>query len=213
MRRRRLAAVDQTGRTDELFVVAVGGNQSFAPWLRLLESYGTGSDRPIAWMLVADGDSSGVVRRALLDAQIPLPQEIVDQLAAVGAKRNESVDEWAAAIAELNRRTRTANIRFALLPVDLEHAALKSCSRGALRRVFSKMNLATGTLEDLLRELGSKAVAATGIPNKAPWIRGFLGANVPWSEISDDVKGVLQRWLDPVMPEAEARALLAHGLE
>jgi hypothetical protein len=205
--RRRLAVVDKSGRVDELYVVAVGGNQSYAPWLRLLESYGAPGNRPIAWLVVSDGDSGSALRRALSDSSVFVPQDVIELIGIVGAKSAEGTPEWVAAIKALNAKTNSAQIGFALLPVDLEHAVLADASPTTISKVCDKMGVKRCSLDQLLNSLGSKAVSRTGVPNKAPWIRGFLGAHMPWGELSEGVLSVMRRWLAATMSSDEIDAL------
>ena len=206
--RRRLAEVDATGSTDELFVVAVGGKQSFGPWLKLLESYRGPSDRPINWMVVGDGDAGADIARAFADAQISIPQQLTEKVAEVGSHQ-ASPAQWATSIRELNKLTLAAQLRFALLPVDLESASLMSLSPAARIAIASKLNISISTTDELLQTLGSKAVARVGTAVKAPWMRGYIGAHLPWADMSSDILGILERWLAPVLSSTRVRQLIA----
>lgn len=206
--RRRLATVDDSGRADELFVVAVGGKQSFGPWLRLLESYGSPTDRPISWLVVADGDAGADVRRAFNDAEMTLPLEVINQLGAVGQRRTESNGAWLQAISDLNLLTRQHGARFVLVPIDLENMCVSSCGQAMISKVALRIGTKAKTVEELLAILGSKAGNGAGNPAKAPWIRGYIGAHLLWSEWSPEIRDILRRWLVPVMSETAANKLL-----
>lgn len=208
--RRRLAQVDGSGAADELFVVAVGGKTSFAPWIRLLESYGTPADRPIEWLVVADGDAGADVRRALADAQVTVAQDVLDQMTVVGASIGSGYAPWAESVRELNRRLAGSSVRAFLLPVDLESAALSGVSQDTRALIGAKMGLTSAPSHDeLLKRLGSKAAFGGQAGVKAPWLRGFIGAHLPWGELSPDVRQVLVRWLSPVLNRSAAKRLLA----
>lgn len=210
--RRRLAEVDNSGRLDELFVVAVGGKRSFAQWIKVLDSYGTPADRPIDWLVVADGDAGGDVRRAFADAQVSLPQEVIDQIGAVGSNIHAGSGPWIEAIRTLNRVAIEAQARLLLLPVDLESAVLSMIGPTTVALVATKAGVhGTASVEGLLSHLGSKAVPHSDAPNKAPWLRGYIGSTIPWSECSPDIRQVVARWLSPVMPEADVDGLLGQA--
>jgi hypothetical protein len=84
--RRRLAPFDATGRIDQLAIVRVGSKTSFAPWVRLVESYAdsTSGERPIEWLVVADGaDAARDVRDALRQAGLTVGQDIEASIARV----------------------------------------------------------------------------------------------------------------------------------
>jgi hypothetical protein len=207
--RRRLASCDRTGGLDQLFVVAVGSKTSFAPWIRLIDSYGTASDRPIHWLIAADGDASGQVRRAFADAQVSIPQSVVDEFAAVGSKMAMGTALWASAVRKLNQLTGQDGVAAMLLPVDLESAILRGISPSARRLIAGRLGLSEATEEELLKHLGSKAVAGgSSDAEKAPWIRGFIGAHLPWKEVGTDIRSVCRRWMSPVFADDEIELLL-----
>lgn len=206
--RRRIAAQDSTGSADELFVMAVGGKQSFGPWLRLLEAYGSPADRPIRWLVAADGDATADVRRAFSDAKVSVSRDVLDFLPTVQQETAASVDRWAAACRELNGITRRSDTPFMLVPVDLEYAMLAECSAQTIRRVADKAKLQAATRKELMDSLGSKA-GSHADPKKSPCIRGYLGATLPWPEVATDIKDILRRWLAGALPQIATNMLLA----
>ena len=205
--RRRLTSFDNTGRTDELFVVPVGGNNRFAPWIRLLESYAQRGDRPIKWFIAADGDASAQVRQAFSNVGLTIPSLVNQSIGAVGAAQSTTLDAWVKAIIALNRATRSGSINFALLPVDLEHAALSNAGQKTLTAIAQKIECADSSMDGLLRFLGSKATSSTnGV--KQPWMRGAIANIIPWRELNSEVRAIVSRWLEGVMPRSSARTLL-----
>jgi len=62
---RRLSKYDKTGILNSTKIVPVGGNERFAPWVRLITSYArSASESPFSYLVLADGDSSDKIRRA-----------------------------------------------------------------------------------------------------------------------------------------------------
>lgn len=207
--RRRLASIDDTGRMDQMYVVSVGGKAGFAPWIRILESYGSPADRPISWFVCADGDAASEVRRAFQEAKITVSQSVLDRLAEVGAAMGRGVEAWARAIKVLNKETHAAGISFGLAPVDLEHAALSSAATPTLRQLQGVIGAAQPSLQAVLDKLGSKAFAPNAEPIKSPWVRGHIAKTIPSPEISEDIKHLMGRWMQPLFTQAQINSMLS----
>jgi energy-coupling factor transporter ATP-binding protein EcfA2 len=209
--RRKLAALDEFGVTDTLVVVPVGSNTSFAPWLRLVQSYGDESFRPIEWLVVADGDATTALTRAMNDAQLTLSVASRDAMRELreAYQRNDVVAATAAA-GRLNVSSLSAGERFHLLPVDLEWCALSSARPATLQSIASDAGTAETSAEGLASYLGSKVrdLPGSSVGIKAPWIRTRIAQTLPWSEVSDDAWSVVQRWVSST-GDAEAQTLLS----
>ncbi|NKZ38432.1 AAA family ATPase [Oleiagrimonas citrea] len=192
--RRRLAEHDASGRMDKMFVVDVGGKASFAPWIRVLESYGTPSDRPISWLVLADGDASSAVRRAFQDAKYTLPQPVLEKISPVAASVGGEIDQWVVSIRSLNKTAITHGVPFLLAPVDLEHTALSSAGAGTLQVIADAASCQDSRLETVLKKLGSKACERNDSAMKSPWVRGLIAKTLPGTEISSDVRRIMRYW-------------------
>ena len=196
--RRRVAPFDDSGAIDDLAVVWVGSNTSFAPWIRLLESYASENVRPIEWLVVADGADSGTpISRALRDAKISLPPTVALALRQVMTAAGRSDEALATrSVRRFNQEARRAGVRATLLPVDLEFAALSAVSGATMRRVCSRLRISASSLDELLARLGSKHGAGPSARRtKAPWTRAVIAEELPFSQVSPDVSDVLRRWL------------------
>lgn len=214
--RRRVASYDESGRIDNCFVVPVGGKTSFAPWMRLLDAYGTKDNRPIGWLVVADADASTEIRKAFADAGISLSKDLLSQLSEMASAKNTSDwDRLRSASRTCNRTTAELQIPMQFLVLDLEEAALSRVSENTVEsfayKVFGESGMQDNTEKDkMLHKLG-----ATGyVPNsktslKAPWIRGYIGQRIPPSELSECVKQTLQRWFAFALGETDAQAVLS----
>lgn len=210
--RRRLAALDESGRAFQLGIVAVGGKARFGPWIRLLQSYSDSQgELPIRWLAVADSiDAAADLARGLRDAGITLPQNVSD-LVRDQAKvfQDNGADAGIQHTRRLNAAARKSGTRMALLPVDLEYAALGTASDETCERLASRLGLEDSEKKSLLAKLGCKYENPGGRDAmKHDWIRGELAAFIPAAELSPDVTGVLSLWLEGVMARKDASTLL-----
>lgn len=206
--RRRIALSDKSGCADELYVVPVGGKQCFTPWMKLLQSYGHSKDRPMKWMVVADGDAASDIVKAFRDTSINLPSEIHRSISNLVSERKHSPARWATAVGQLNQIIRRYDFSFALLPVDLEYAFLECASPNTIRSICSRAGCSTVDKVALLKHLGSKSYTHANKKHKSPWIRGHIGETIPWSELSGELIYILRRWLTGTMTSRQAGTLL-----
>lgn len=207
--RRRLAQIDDSGGVDLCFVIPVGGNTQFAPWIRLLRSYGVSGDRPIRFLVAADADSSQPVREAFNAADVVVKQEVLDYLREMRAAHSaDDIEDWRNCTLELNDAAVEHDFPLHFLSLDLEEAMLGDASEEYVSRVSVKCGWdAELSKVELLRRLGAKGING-GNGEKAPWIRGFVGETVPAQELPDETIGCLRRWLEGAMPEEEAVGLI-----
>ena len=176
----------------------------------LVESYVHRGERPIRWLVVADGDAGSQVRQAFAHAQVKVPFTVIQAIGHVGSEMALGVEHWAKAVRALNVATRRRDgASFMLLPVDLEHAALRDASAETRQRICERIGCLDFTHEGLLHCLGSKASnTVANSPVKHPWVRGLMGETLPWLEVSDDIRAILQRWLEGAVSPRKARQLL-----
>ena len=207
---RRLSKYDKTGIINSTKVVPVGGNERFAPWIRLITSYSrpTG-ENPFSYLILADGDSSEKIRRAAQDASIAIPPEVSDALEAVARSyttyktaidRNEApntiqqaLEAWITACSNFNASANTHRFPFRFSPGDLEYMVVEHIDdelRDFLCRVLS---LGTCSNKEILRKLGSKA-SGSKIPNdarKQPWIRQKIGEKLTAPMMKGHIRDVM----------------------
>lgn len=201
--RRRLARASRDGVLDHLSVVPAGSKAAFGPWLTLLSSYGTEGDRPIQWLVAADGDAAVAVRRAHRDAGLRLPMLVRQALLRAGTERRQGSDEaFVAATEEANRECRRAGVPLHLSPIDLEHAVLDGCSDDTAAELADELGLEVANRVDLEAALRSR---------KAPHLRAALANLLPWDELSADTIAVLRGWMRAVMPTNAVTRLLRSG--
>jgi hypothetical protein len=201
--RRRLARASADGRVDQLVVLGVGSKSAFAPWLRMLSSYGTESDRPIRWLIAADGDAATALRRAHSDASLRLPLRLRNALmAAANERHNPNQDVFTAATDAVNVIARRTGAALHLSPIDLEHAALLGCDDDAAVTLAGTLGASVSTKDEL--EVWLRA-------RKSSYLRSGLADAMTWSLVSSDTKVVLRRWLEPAMSRSRAQAIVRSG--
>lgn len=208
--RRRMYEILPGDIVSQLSVVAVGGHSNFAPWIQLLDSYedrATG-ERPIHWLVTADSiDSVAAVIQALANAECTLPIAIRNSLRAIeqGRKVDASGQNNSAIVAsqtaQANLRAVEGELRVHLMPVDLEYSAIVSTSKATLGKIQSAINAPSGSAGELMSWLGSKGGSdGASNKNKAPWMRDMIAELTPWRELSVEVRFILRRWIEPLLP-------------
>ena len=114
--RRRLARHDESGSVDHLYVLDVGSNTRFGPWLRLFRSYPAALFR---WLLLMDADSTAELREAVLNAGMRLSERQRTLLAtitdAIAKEDLETVETSSMALTSLGLR-RTTDVASARRP-------------------------------------------------------------------------------------------------
>jgi hypothetical protein len=201
--RRRLARSSADGRLDQLVVVPVGSKGAFAPWLRMLSSYGSENDRPIRWLVSADGDAATQLRRAHSDAGLRLSVRLRLALTnAANERHNPDRDLFAAATEAANVAARATGAALHLSPIDLEHAALLGCDDDDAAFLSRAIGAGVSTREELEVWLRGR---------KAPYHRSSLAIAMPWSVVSSDTRMVLRRWLEPTMNRTQAQRIVRSG--
>lgn len=213
--RRRVSRHDESGQIDNCFVVPVGGKTNFAPWMKLLDSYGAKDNRPIKWLAVVDADGSTEIRHAFADAGISLSKGFLEQLGSMARSKNSSDwDGLRLATATCNAMTEELLIPMQFLVLDLEEAALSSVSEKSLELIAKKAFGQSGMRKysgrnSLLSKLGAKGYSGSEKSDiKAPWIRGYIGEHIPASELSECVKQTLHRWFSFALGETDAQHVL-----
>lgn len=153
-------------------------------------------DRPIRWLLLADGDAATDVRRAHQDAGLRLPRRVRDSL-NTAAKERGNADRmvFVAATQEVNRRAVRYRTALHLSPIDLEFAVVQGCSDPQAHELSERLDLSSASRNQLEATLRS---------DKKPYRRAALAAALDWSTLSTDTRTVLRRWLEPVMTRNQA---------
>lgn len=208
--RRRMYELLPGDVVSQLSVVAVGGHSNFAPWIRLIDSYvdRTTGERPIHWLLTADSiDSVASVIQALSHAGMspPLPYRnsirAIEQGRKVDSSERNNAAMVAAETSQANQLAVRAELRVHFMPVDLEYSALVGIQKATQVKIQSAINANCQSVGELMSWLGSKGgKSGANEKNKAPWMRDVIAEATPWRELSGDVRAILRRWAEPLLP-------------
>jgi len=207
--RRRMADFVDSEILSHLGIVSVGGKKRFAPWLQLLEAYADRHSgyRPIAYLVVGDSvDAAADLTRAFRDAQLTVPADLDRESRAVStAFGQREMSVGLAHTAAYNDVAELSGVGLAMLPIDLEYAALEVASPGTVRGLAESLGLAAEDRDGLMTVMGSKAHQPTGKDgSKGDWMRAEVAQQLPWAEVGDAVRTILRRWLAPLLQEAGA---------
>ncbi len=198
--RRRLARRDPSGRVENLFVIKVGGSSDFSPWIKLLHALNGGGTRgPLAFLVVPDGDAISSTKEALEDNNINIGQEISRKLEDAEDKlRNKIFKEWRALLSEVNKKFSDSKppVPTCFLNGDLESSIFSGLSGRRCEYFADLIGVEFGDKDAFIKRMGSKAVDGKGgRKNKTPYMRKQIAERIKFSELSDNIKLLLRRWL------------------
>lgn len=211
--RRRMARVDKTGACSRMSVVPVGSNTQFVPTAKLLKSFEKSGIAPIKWCIVTDADTSSKMTRILgelgFEGGVQERNDLLGEMSA--ALTYEQIDTWLKKTRECNELFAKSKVPVIFLEADLEYAAfskVKNISKFAENRFNDEP-----TKNTFLKRLGSKGIdcKAEKKPFKAPWFRGFVGANIQTKELSNCVCNVLREWGTSASSDFDFKAFLKSG--
>lgn len=196
--RRRLAFFDASGSVDHCYVLDVGSNSRFAPWIRLFRAFPT---LPIRWLAVLDSDSVKEIREAASHAGLRLSERqrtaFRDLKAAVDANDLSSVEQVARGLATLAPK----ETPLLMVPGDLESLMCSKMSSETSLAVCEAIGFERLPTSQLAERLGTKHRAggkAIDRPKKAPWMRAVIGRVTPASELDSFTSGILETWVGAV---------------
>ena len=205
---RRLAKYDSSGIINDIKIVPVGGNERFAPWIKLLSSFSRSPDKPFKYLILADGDSPKQVRRAAQDAELDMPKELaaaLDEVAErfssyksiIGSAEQATIDaalqSWISSCEAFNQVARSTSFPFRLMPGDLEYTILKHVSNTIIEYICDVLGIEECNNRTILRRLGSKT-SGYKVPNdakKQPWIRQKVGERLKSPMVQGNLKQII----------------------
>ena len=215
--RRRLARRDPSGRVEDLFVVQVGGCKRFSPWIKLLRALnGKRRKRTIDFLVVPDGDGDAIssTEEALADNNISIGQDISRKLEDAGNEfKADNFEKWRDLLSEINKKFSDSN---SLVPVcflngDLESSMFSDLSNDRCKHFAKLFGVNFSEKDAFIKAMGSKAIDGKkgGDKNKKPYMRKQIAEQIRFSELSDNIKLVLRRWLvNAGFSDRDARKLL-----
>lgn len=209
--RRRLASIDITGKIDKLCVVAVGGNNRFVPWLKLLDSFrNTSSQKRFHILSAVDSDSADEVITALQQANLS-SDSLKSYIKNLKQKLQDGdIASWRAQSLKCNEELAAQQNPFRFMEGDLEYAILKDVSTASLRKIADAIGFSEKLTKDgVIKWTGSKGIdgKCSNNPNKAPWMRLKIAELIEFPEISDTIKSIIDFWIAGVMNDKERKAL------
>lgn len=211
--RRRIARVDRSGACSRMLVVPVGGNTQFIPTAKLLKSFESFGAAPIKWYIVTDADTSSKMPRMLDDLGYgDGKQERNELLGKMSeALTNEETSEWLSQTQKCNNHFAKRNVPVFFLEGDLEYSALSKVAN--VSNLIEKFPQNAATKDEFLKNLGSKGIDCKSKNDsfKAPWFRGFMGANIPANEVSDCVLNVLKGWGQAASKDFDIKEFVEKG--
>lgn len=193
--RRKMSRYDSSGAVDHCYVLDVGTNTRFAPWIRLLRSY---SSTPFVWLAVLDSDSTKEARDAVDRAGLRFSERQQNELEqirkALSAGDIDVADKAARRLAAIT----ATEVPILLAPGDLEFIMCSRLSTDTCKVVCDQIGVSAVNATGLAERLGTKhrkEGKAIGGAKKAPWIRGLLARVTPTNELDPFVLTVLERWI------------------
>lgn len=197
----RLLKADKEGILNGLYVLPVGSNTNFIPYVKLIDGFGE-YEHPIKWLIVPDGDSHSILREIIRGLDSSVTSDTESQLQVIADHyRNRHISKWIAATKQLNRILINDGYRITLMPADLEYTILENANEDLISSVKAKANSEQErSKDDLLLKLGSKGVdgRSRDNANKGPHIRAHIARNISGKEISTSLKTVLRVWTSPL---------------
>ncbi len=204
--RRRLAKQDQSGRVDNLFVVQVGSNTSFGPWVKLLRALNDGNaPPPFTYLVVPDGDATSEASDTLKNSNVSIPANARVKLKIARDKlKAKDYEGWRAELNEANDMLSKSDppVPLCFLEGDLEWAIFSDLSSEECEQWVNSFNDNNDKKIDFIdkdtfiKTMGSKAVDGKGGEKyKAPYMRKQVAVRIKLRNLSQSVRLVIQRWL------------------
>lgn len=198
--RRRLAAIDETGRIDNMIVVQVGGKTSFGPWIKLLLALNVGpAQNHISFVAAPDGDAVHDICRALREAGIDIPAGILSTMQHTHERMTDgNYDLWREGLTSVNEMLTNSKqpVPVYFLVGDLESAIFLDLSEEGCRQLANSLDITFQSKEDFIKTMGSKAIDGSGSDkNKAPHLRKAIAENIELSDLSTSLRLVMDKWL------------------
>lgn len=199
--RRRLSGVIPAHVLGTMAVVGVGGSTRFGPWARLFRAYADASTKsPIAWIVVADScDAVSNVLDGIAAAGIQMPptlMKLAREIPQMTESNSPVVSDIVGATRAFNAQAVTdgASVRF--IPVDLEYSMLSSAKPKTARSLAAQFGISAADAPTLMARLGSKGgKGSRKDASKSDWQRDRIARELPWSEVSSDVREILWAWV------------------
>jgi len=193
-----------------IVIQPTGGCGSYAPWLRLIDSFASGSLRPFECVWLMDGDAASInggerpILRALADSKRVIDTTARQHIIDFGSLPWDMASRNVTAASDANAALRIHGGM--VFSCDLEWALFNGASPQAIRDIKQAMSDCSvdtaGTPTDLARRLGSKVnngQASSG-SKKGPYIRGSIADKLPLNSLPPEIYSVVHRILSVAIP-------------
>lgn len=196
-----------------IVVQETGGCTFYSPWLRLINSYGQGEDRPIRYIWLMDGDvackpSGRSIFRTASDCNFGLTEVERDHIISFGDLEWHQNDRDLNAVSMVNSSLASRNGH--LFCCDFEWALFNSTGKTSLNSItvtIDRLGInATGTSVEIARRLGSKIGSGKSQenPKKQPYIRAQIAENLPLSNLPPEIYRFLVRIFETAYGDSAA---------
>ena len=215
--RRRLAIRDPSGRVENLFVIQVGGSDYFSPWIKLLHALNGGKTKGgLDFLIAPDGDAIKSTIEALGDNNIGISKEVIRKLEDAGNEfKGKNFKKWQSLLSEINGEfsDSTSSVPVCFLNGDLESSIFLHLPSERCENLADSIEVVFENKNAFIKRMGSKAVdGKAGRGNKAPYMRKQIAEEIKFSELSDNIKLVLRRWLSNAgFSDKDAKSLIEKG--
>lgn len=231
---RRLSQLPKGDLFERICVQEVGGNRSFSPWIKLLRCYGTTNDRPIKWLCLMDSDSSsgkygdGAVLECLRNVYTrdAINAEVQNKLEKLGNTEWNEKNKRKLYAKRLNKKL--WKFRAQIFSCDLEWALVNSKKNNAIKKILNQLiqehneqypstvsSYNTADIVSIAKKLGSKIDDGKKYSKhlKSPYLRMNFAKQVPFAEISEEMKSILEKVVKRAFPSFNFRRIWNQAIQ
>lgn len=202
-----------------MFVVSVGGNTRFGPWLTIFEAYApAGEMGPISWLLAADScDAVAEVLQGVKAASATLDasaETLARAIPQITENNSPTLENVVAATRSFNASAAAGGADVRFLPIDLEYSMLLAVKPKTTKSLAADVGIKASDVGDLMSKLGSKGgTGSRANGSKADWQRDRIAAALPWTEVAPDVREILWSWVSAAAVQLGATVARPKELE
>ncbi len=211
---RRLRTLQGGERLWNISIQVAGGNERFAPWIKLMRAYGEPGQRPIKWFSLFDSDvfDDGAFRRTMKEVGYPLANK-VDRLISHISQLGYSDSGKRGFFVEKLNRSEINKFKFGFWGVDLEWAMCNANNASEAAVMLEILNEIIAdrsskrftTTHDIAKRLGSKVSTGKSVEKtfKDPYIRFEYGKRIPFTALPREVEQIIGRVLKKLLRKAK----------
>jgi len=185
-----------------IVVQETGGCTFYSPWLRLINSYGQGEDRPIRFVWLMDGDvasksSDRSIFRTASDCHFSLSEQEREAIISFGDLGWDERNRNISSVNSVNSILATRNGY--LFCCDFEWALFNSSGQTNLDSIYETIGAlgvnTEGTDVEIAKRLGSKIGNGESQKKakKQPYIRAQIAENIPLANLPPEIYNFLVR--------------------